>query len=86
MNVETNRWFEGLNDRQREAVLAGDDPVLVVDVTGLRQWRIEQDPRHENDLLLLRSIAAKYDGIHTGPALEQFLEEALLAVEVDDYD
>ncbi|MXX10090.1 MAG: AAA family ATPase [Nitrospira sp. SB0677_bin_15] len=30
MNVETNRWFEGLNDRQREAVLAGDDPVLVV--------------------------------------------------------
>lgn len=58
----------------------------VADVTGLRQWRIDQDPRHENDLLLLRSIAAKYDGVHTGTALEQFLEEASLAVEVDDYD
>jgi len=58
----------------------------VADVTGLRQWRIGQDPCHENDLLLLRSIAAKYDGVHTGTALEQFLEEASLAVEVDDYD
>ncbi|MYG41244.1 MAG: AAA family ATPase [Nitrospira sp. SB0677_bin_15] len=58
----------------------------VADVTGLRQWRIEQDPRHENDLLLLRSIAAKYDGVPTGTALEQFPEEASLAVEVDDYD
>ena len=58
----------------------------VADVTGLRQWRIDQDPRHENDLLLLRSIAAKYDEVNTGTALEQFLEEASLAVEVDDYD
>ena len=58
----------------------------VADVTGLRQWRIDQDPRHENDLLLLRSIAAKYDEVRTATALEQFLEEATLAVEVDDYD
>ena len=58
----------------------------VADVTGVREWRIGQDPRHENDLLLLRSIAAKYDEVHTGTALEQFLEEASLAVEVDDYD
>ena len=58
----------------------------VADVTGLRQWRIDQDPRHENDLLLLRSIAAKYDEVNTAAALEQFLEEASLAVEVDDYD
>ncbi|MDE0405179.1 MAG: UvrD-helicase domain-containing protein [Nitrospira sp.] len=58
----------------------------VADVTGLRQWRIDHDPRHEDDLLLLRSIAAKYDGVPTGTALEQFLEEASLAVEVDDYD
>ncbi|MYJ53718.1 MAG: AAA family ATPase [Nitrospira sp. SB0672_bin_25] len=58
----------------------------VADVTGLRQWRIDQDPRHENDLLLLRSIAAKYDEVNTATALEQFLEEATLAVEVDDYD
>lgn len=58
----------------------------VADVTGLRQWRIDQAPRHENDLLLLRSIAAKYDEVNTANALEQFLEEATLAVEVDDYD
>ena len=58
----------------------------VADVTGLREWRIEQDPRHENELLLLRSIAAKYDEVPTATALEQFLEEATLAVEVDDYD
>ena len=58
----------------------------VADVTGLREWWIGQDPRHDNDLLLLRSIAAKYDGVHTGTALEQFLKEASLAVEVDDYD
>ncbi len=58
----------------------------VADVTGLRQYRTDQDPRHENDLLLLRSIAAKYDEVNTAAALEQFLEEASLAVEVDDYD
>ena len=58
----------------------------VADVTGLRQWRIDQDPRHENDLLLLRSIAAKYDEVNTATALDQFLEEAALAAEVDDYD
>ena len=58
----------------------------VADVTGLREWRIGQDPRHENDLLLLRSIAAKYDEVNTGTALRQFLEEATLAVAVDDYD
>ena len=58
----------------------------VAEVTGLRQWRMEQDPRHENDLLLLRSIAAKYDEVHTATALRQFLEEATLAVDVDDYD
>ena len=58
----------------------------VADVTGLRQWRISQDPRHENDLLLLRSIAAKYDEANTVTALHQFLEEAALAIAVDDYD
>ena len=58
----------------------------VADVTGLRQWRIGQDPRHENDLLLLRSIAAKYDEVNTATALRQFLEEATLALAVDDYD
>ena len=58
----------------------------VADATGLRQWRIDQDPRHENDLLLLRSIATKYDEVDTETALPQFLEEAALAVEVDDYD
>ena len=47
---------------------------------------MEQDPRHENDLLLLRSIAAKYDEVNTATALPKFLEEATLAVEVDDYD
>ena len=41
----------------------------VADVTGLREWRIGQDPRHENDLLLLRSIAAKYDEANTATAL-----------------
>ena len=30
MNVEINLLLESLNDRQREAVLAGDGPVLVV--------------------------------------------------------
>ena len=58
----------------------------MADVTGLRQWRIGQDPRHENDLLLLRSIAAKYDEVNTVTALHQFLEEAALAIAVDDYD
>ena len=58
----------------------------VAEVTGLRQWWIERDPRHENDLLLLRSIAAKYDEMNTAVALRKFLEEAALAVEVDDYD
>lgn len=58
----------------------------VADVTGLRQWRIDQDPRHENDLLLFRSIATKYDEVDTATALPQFLGEAALAVEVDDYD
>lgn len=58
----------------------------VAEVTGLRQWRMEQDPRHESDLLLLRSIAAKYDDVHTATALQQFLEEATLAAAMDDYD
>lgn len=58
----------------------------VADATGVREWRIGQDPRHENDLLLLRSIAAKYDEVRTAAALQQFLEESTLAVEVDDYD
>lgn len=58
----------------------------VADVTGLRQWWLDQDPRHENDLLLLRSISAKYDEVNTEPALRQFLEEATLAADVDDYD
>ncbi|MCY3727370.1 MAG: UvrD-helicase domain-containing protein [Nitrospira sp.] len=58
----------------------------VAGVTGLREWRTGQDPRHDNDLLLLRSIAAKYDEMNTGTALRQFLEEATLAVAVDDYD
>ena len=58
----------------------------VADVTGLREWRMEQDPRHGNDLLLLRSIAAKYDEVDTATALQQFLEEATLALDVDDYD
>ena len=58
----------------------------VAEVTGLRQWQISQDSRHENDLLLLRSIAAKYDEVNTVTALPKFLEEATLAVAVDDYD
>ena len=58
----------------------------MADVTGLRQWRIGQDARHENDLLLLRSIAAKYDEVNTATALRQFLEEATLAADIDDYD
>ena len=58
----------------------------VADFTGLREWRMEQDLRHESDLLLLRSIAAKYDEVNTETALRQFLEEATLAVAVDDYD
>ncbi len=58
----------------------------VADVTGLRQWRTDQNLRHENDLLLLRAIAAKYDETNTATALQQFLEEATLAVDVDDYD
>ena len=58
----------------------------VAAVTGLRQWRIGQDPRHENNLLLLRSIAAKYDEVNPVTALRQFLEEATLAIAVDDYD
>jgi len=58
----------------------------VADATGLRQWRMDQDLRHENDLLLLRSIAAKFEDVNSGTALRQFLEEATLAAEVDDYD
>lgn len=58
----------------------------VADATGLRQWRMDQDPRHENDLLLLRSIATKFEDVNSTTALRQFLEEATLAVEVDDYD
>jgi len=58
----------------------------VADVTGLRQWRMDQDLRHENDLLLLRSIAAKFEDVNSETALRQFLEEATLAVDVDDYD
>lgn len=58
----------------------------LVEVTGLRQWRVEQDPRHDNDLLLLRSITAKYDDLATPEAVQQFLEEVMLAVDADDYD
>ncbi len=72
--------------RNKEEKTLSQFLAYVADVTGLRQWRMEQDPRHENDLLLLRSIAAKYDEVNTATALQKFLEEATLAVEVDDYD
>ena len=72
--------------RNKEEKTLSQFIAYVADVTGLRQWRMEQDPRHENDLLLLRSIAAKYDEVNTATALQKFLEEATLAVEVDDYD
>ncbi len=77
-----------IEDMQRNREENPLSPFLayVAEVTGLRPWRIEQDPRHENDLLLLRSIAAKYDEVNTTLALQQFLEEATLAVDVDDYD
>lgn len=72
--------------RSKEEKLLSQFIAYVADVTGLREWRMEQDLRHENDLLLLRSIAAKYDEVNTANALRQFLEEATLAVAVDDYD
>ena len=72
--------------RNREEKPLSQFIAYVADVTGLRQWRTEQDSRHESDLLLLRSIAAKYDEVHTATALQQFLEEATLAAAVDDYD
>ncbi len=58
----------------------------MAEVTGLRQWRVEQHPHHDNDVLLLRSMAAKYDELATPVALKAFLEEATLAVEADEYD
>ena len=58
----------------------------VAEATGLRQWRVEQDVRHDNDLLLFRSIAAKYDDLPTPDALRRLLEETMLAVDADDYD
>ena len=72
--------------RNKEEKTLSQFLAYVAEVTGLRQWRMEQDPRHENDLLLLRSIAAKYDEMNTSAALPKFLEEATLAVAVDDYD
>ncbi len=73
-------------DRSKEELFLSQFIAHVANVTGLQSWRMEQDLRHENDLLLLRSIAAKYDEVKTGTALRQFLEEATLAVDVDDYD
>lgn len=58
----------------------------VAETTGLKQWRVEQDPRHDNEFLLLRSLVAKYDEMPTPVALQKFLEETVLAVESDDYD
>ncbi len=72
--------------RNKEEKTLSQFLAYVAEVTGLRQWRMEQDPRHENDLLLLRSIAAKYDEMNMATALPKFLEEAILAVAVDDYD
>ena len=58
----------------------------VADVTGLRQWRVEQNPCHDNDLMLLCALAAQYDEMATTVALQKFLEETRLTVEADDYD
>lgn len=74
-------WRIGMEKKPLSQFLAH-----VAEVTGLQQWRVEQDPRQENDLLLVRSLAAKYDETPTAEALRQFLEEATLAVEADDYD
>ena len=72
--------------RSGEELLLSQFLAHVADATGLRQWQIAQDPRHEHDLLLLGAIAAKYDEMKAALALGPFLEEATLAVAVDDYD
>ncbi len=58
----------------------------VAEATGLKQWRVEQDPRHDNEFLLIRSLAVKHDEMSTPVALQKFLEETALSVESDDYD
>ena len=74
-------WQVNLKETPLSRLLA-----RVADVTGLQRWRVEQDPRQENDVLRLRLLAAKYDEMNPPEALRQFLEEVALAVEADDYD
>jgi DNA helicase-2/ATP-dependent DNA helicase PcrA len=54
--------------------------------TGLGHWWSQQDPRHENQFVLLRALAAQYDDMTLPDALDRFLSEAALATDADDYD
>ena len=74
-------WRDKLEETPLSRLLAH-----VADVTDLQRWRVEQDPRQENDALRLRVLAAKYDEMNPPEALRQFLEEVDLAVAADDYD
>lgn len=58
----------------------------LLDVTGLERWPTGQDTRRENDFLLLRTLAAQYDDLPLPQALDEFLAEATLTAEADDYD
>lgn len=58
----------------------------LLESTGLERWRSEQDPRHENDFLLSRSLALQHDDIAMPEALDRFLSDAALSTESDDYD
>lgn len=58
----------------------------VLEASGLQRWRTQQDPRHENDFLLIRSLAAQHDDVPTSTALERFLADAALTRESDEYD
>ena len=82
---EFNRLIEEMR-RRMEAEPLSQFLAHVAEATGLQQWRVEQDQRHENDILLLRARAAKYDDLATSEALRTFLEETTLAVEADDYE
>jgi DNA helicase-2/ATP-dependent DNA helicase PcrA len=58
----------------------------LIDITGLHGFRIEQDPRHENDFVLLRAFAAQYDDLPLAEALERLLADAALTADADEYD